>query len=392
MNVAFRASLLGLFGATALFADTRVADAQAQPANAICEASGVRVSVDFTSGGRHTCRVTDSGEVILDVIPEGSPINGSPWYAFRLDATQRTRLRITLDYGQYEHRYMPKLTRDGASWRSIPRGDVIVAADEHRASMMLNLDRGMTIIAAQPIETPTAIHAWARTALQNRGFEEVIYGRSIDGQQLIGFRGGEGADLVVAMTRQHPPETTGSVAFRAFVDRIMSDTPEARAFRARHRILLAPMPNPDGVTRGHWRWNNGGLDLNRDWRNFSQPETTALRDFILTEAQDRSTVAFFDFHSTGRNVIYAPPLDSPSPTIDFLPRLRDRLDALPRPLPWSYNHNEDGPTSKNWALRTLSAPGITVELDDEATEEDAQRIGRTVAESLMDYTAARAPH
>jgi hypothetical protein len=355
----------------------------------ICEASGVSVSVDFPSGGRHTCRVTDAGEIILDVAPEGRPINGSPWYAFRLDAAADTRARITLDYGsEYEHRYTPKYTRDGTNWASVRSRDVIVAQDERRATMNLSVRQGTTFITAQPIETPNAVHAWARAALAPHRFEQVEYGRSIDGHPLIGYRGGEGTDLVVAITRQHPPETTGAVAFRAFVERIMSDTPEARAFRARHRVLLAPMPNPDGVLRGHWRWNNGGLDLNRDWREFTQPETRALRDFIQGEAQSRRTIAFFDFHSTRRNVVYAPPLDADSPTVDFLPLLRERLDrAVDHPLPWTFSHSETGNTSKRWALEALRAPGLTMELDDEATEAEAQRIGRTVADALMAYTA-----
>ena len=378
-----RYSLLWLFGALALYLSPGGARAQTP----ICQSAGVQVSIDFTSGGRHTCRVTGAGEVILDVIPEGSPINGSPWYAFRLDAAERTSLRITLDYGQYEHRYTPKLTRDGASWRAVSPRDVVVAADARRASINLTVDAGMTVIAAQPIETPAAIHAWAGATLAPHAFEQVQYGTSTDGQALIGYSGGEGADLIVAMTRQHPPETTGSVAFRAFVEHIMSDTPKAQAFRARHRILLAPMPNPDGVSRGHWRWNNGGVDLNRDWRSFTQPETQALRDLILGEAENRRTVAFFDFHSTRRNVIYAPPLDADSPTVDFLPLLRERLDeAVDCPLPWTFSHSETGNTAKRWALEALRAPGLTIELDDEATEAQAQRIGRTIADALMDYT------
>jgi cytosolic carboxypeptidase protein 6 len=354
----------------------------------ICEANGVRVSVDFPAGGRHPCRVTDAGEIVLDVMPEGRPINGSPWYAFRLDANADTRARITLDYGDYEHRYAPKYTRDGTNWASVRRRDVIVSPDERRVTMSLSVREGTTFITAQPIETPNAVHGWARATLAAHRFEQVEYGRSIDGHPLIGYRGGEGSDLVVAITRQHPPETTGAVAFRAFVERIMSDTPEARAFRARHRILLAPMPNPDGVLRGHWRWNNGGLDLNRDWREFTQPETRALRDFIQGEAQDRRTIAFFDFHSTRRNVVYAPPLDAASPTIDFLPLLRQRLDRIVSPpLPWTFSHSETGNTSKRWALEALRAPGLTMELDDEATEAEAQRIGRAVADALMAYTA-----
>jgi hypothetical protein len=355
----------------------------------ICEAGGVSVSVDFPAGGRHTCRVTDAGEIILDVVPEGRPINGSPWYAFRLDATADARARITLDYGSdYEHRYTPKYTRDGTNWASVRSRDVIVAPDERRVTMNLSVQQGTTFITAQPIETPNAIHAWARATLAPHRFEQVEYGRSIDGQALIGYRGGDGQDLVVAMTRQHPPETTGAIAFRAFVERIMSDTPEARAFRSSHRVVLAPMPNPDGVLRGHWRWNNGGLDLNRDWREFTQPETRALRDFIQSEAQNRRTIAFFDFHSTRRNVVYAPPLDADSPTVDFLPLLRERLDrAVDRPLPWTFSHSETGNTSKRWALEALRAPGLTMELDDEASEAEAQRIGRTVADALIAYTA-----
>lgn len=372
----------------ALAALSAVAEAHAQ--TPICESRGVQVSVDFPSGGRHTCRVADNGEIILDVTPEATPINGSPWYAFRLDAAESTDVRISLDYGTYEHRYSPKMTRDGVNWRSVPPRRVTVAADERRASMNLRLDAGTTFIAAQPIETPSAVHAWARATLAPHMFEQVEYGRSIDGNPLIGYRGGSGEDLVVAITRQHPPETTGAVAFRAFVERIMSDGPQARAFRESHRILLAPMPNPDGVLRGHWRWNNGGLDLNRDWRGFAQPETRALRDFILVEAEGRQTIAFFDFHSTRRNVVYAPPLDADSPTIDFLPLLRERLDrAVDRPLPWTFSHSETGVTAKRWSLSELRAPGLTMELDDEATEQQAQRIGRAVADALMDYAAQR---
>ena len=368
------------------FAAVTLAPALAQ--TPICETRGVRVSVDFPGGGRHVCRVPADGEIVLDVVPEGEPINSSPWYAFRLDAAAPASVRVTLDYGAHEHRYAPKLTRDTVRWRSVAPRDVVVAADERRATITLALEPGATFVAAQPIETPEAVRAWARAMLAPHRFEEVEYGRSHDGRPLFAYRGGGGSDLVVALARQHPPETTGAVAFRAFVERIMSDMPQARAFRARRRILLAPMPNPDGVLRGHWRWNNGGLDLNRDWRDFTQPETRGLRDLILREAEERRTMAFFDFHSTRRNVVYAPPLDAASPTIDFLPLLRRRLDAVvERPLPWTYSHSDAGQTAKRWSLAALRAPGLTIELDDEADEAEARRIGQAVADALMAYAS-----
>ena len=69
----------------------------------------------------------------------------------------------------------------------------------------------------------------------------------------------------------------GQEAYRAFVSELMTrGDDKAKAFLGNHRIVLAPMPNPDGVDKGHWRLNDGGLDLNRDWGKFTQPETRAL--------------------------------------------------------------------------------------------------------------------
>lgn len=356
-------------------------------AEPICTTDGVAVSVDFPSGGRHTCTIGVDGAIVLAVVPEGRPINGSPWYAFRLETPARKNVRVTLDYGaQDEHRYAPQTTMDGRVWRAVPRGDVVIAEDEHRATIRLTLEPGATYVSAQPILTPTAMHDWARALAAPAGFEAVEYGRSVDGRPLIGYRGGQGTDLVVAMTRQHPPETTGATAFRAFVERLLSNDADAVVFRQTHRIVLAPVPNPDGVIRGHWRWGAGGMDLNRDWRDFTQPETQTLSAFIQGEAANRRTIAFFDFHSTARNVVYAPPLDAPSPTIDFLPLLKQRLDAaVERELPWTFSHSADGVTSKRWALEALHAPGLTMELDDDASDTTARRIGTATADALIAY-------
>ena len=38
-------------------------------------------------------------------------------------------------------------------------------------------------------------------------------------------------------------------------------------------VIVYPLMNPDGVDEGHWRHNTGGIDLNRDWAHYNQPET-----------------------------------------------------------------------------------------------------------------------
>jgi hypothetical protein len=93
-----------------------------------------------------------------------------------------------------------------------------------------------------------------------------------------------------------------------------------------------------------------------------------------------------DFHSTDRTVIYAPPLDAPSPAIGFLPALKDRLDgSLAMPPDWSFAHNANGGTSKGWALEALKAPGVTVELWDQIPAADARALGAAAADALIEY-------
>jgi hypothetical protein len=113
-----------------------------------------------------------------------------------------------------------------------------------------------------------------------------------------------------------------------------------------------------------------------------------MRDLILAEAGAGGVALFLDFHSTDRTIIYAPPLDAPSPRIDWLRFLRLRLEKTIDPPPaWNYAHNSTGGTSKGWALSQFAAPGITVELADTASASQAQAIGATIAIALADYLA-----
>jgi hypothetical protein len=256
-----------------------------------------------------------------------------------------------------------------------------------RASLKLDLPRGTLWVAGQPLSPSRDNLEWTRRMLVGKGFSELRYGTSLEGRPLVGFVGGDGTEAIVALTRQHPPETTGQEAWRGFVERLATRSDDAaQRFRERYRIILAPMPNPDGVDGGHWRLNAGGVDLNRDWGTFSQPETRALSEWIKAQAGGRRVASMMDFHSTDRTVIYAPPLDAPSPTIAFLPALEGRLrNVLKTPPEWTYSHNANGGTSKGWALEQLRAPGITVELWDQIPAAEARTLGAAAADAVIEY-------
>ena len=362
----------------------------------ICVEPGVSVDISFPSAGRHDCIITPDGGVVISVDHEPAAVEGinpSPWFAFRITSEAPRQLAVTLDYTDYAHRYAPYVSRNGVDWMQLPADRVTLNEKKTRATLRLDLPKGVLWIAGQPLSPSRDNVEWTRRALSGQGFAEMRYGASLEGRPLIGFVGGGGIDAIVMLTRQHPPETTGQEAYRGFVERLVGRSDAAAvAFRARHRIILAPMPNPDGVDGGYWRLNAGGTDLNRDWGQFTQPETKALSAWIKEQAGARRVVSMMDFHSTDKTVIYAPPLDTASPSIDFLAALKNKFDrSLAHPPEWSYSHNANGGTAKGWALEALKAPGITVELWDQIPTSEARALGAAAADALIEYFDKQGP-
>jgi cytosolic carboxypeptidase protein 6 len=356
----------------------------------ICAGQGVTVDAAFPTAGRHDCVVAADGSLVVSVDHEPALVEGinpSPWFAFRLRSDAPRTVTVTLDYTDYTHRYAPYISTDGANWTQLGADKIALNERKTRASLKLDLPKGTLWVAGQPLSPSRDNVEWTRRTLDGQGFSQLRYGTSLEGRSLIGFVGGGGMEAIVALTRQHPPETTGQEAYRGFVERLINRKDDAaRLFRAKYRIILAPMPNPDGVDGGHWRLNAGGVDLNRDWGTFSQPETKALSEWIKEQAGGRRVVSMMDFHSTDKTVIYAPPLDAPSPTIAFLPALERKLKgALKTPPEWNYSHNANSGTSKGWALEALKAPGITVELWDQIPADEARALGAATADALVDY-------
>ena len=356
----------------------------------ICAGSGLTVDADFSAAGRHDCIIGPDGSIVVSVDHEPAYVEGinpSPWFAFRVTTEAPRAATITLDYTDYTHRYAPYVSTDGRNWRKLADSQVTLNEKKSRATLKLDLASGPTWIAGQPISSANDNLDWTRGALAGLGFTEMKYGESLEGRPLVGFVGPGSLEAIVVLTRQHPPETSGQEAYRGFLERLLKRNDDlGPTFRNRYRIIIAPMPNPDGVDEGNWRLNAGGIDLNRDWGQFSQPETRALSQWIVAAAGGRRVVSMMDFHSTDKTVIYAPPLDAASPTIAFLPFLKQTFDLkLSAPPEWSYNHNPNGGTSKGWALEALKAPGITVELWDQIPTADARKLGATAADALIEY-------
>jgi hypothetical protein len=389
MGIATRnpwAALLMLTGACAAAPPPSLSPA-APVARTACHTASASLHFDFDGASASACAVMGEREFAVLVTPEhGPPINPSPWYAFRYEASGDAPVTVTLRYLHSAHRYAPKLA-DGSSgpWRDVPAQ---VSADGKTAA--LRLPGGAGLIASQEIITPDDAGAdlarWSAAA----GTRPFTLGTSLDGRPVQALRLGraDAARLVVLIGRQHPPEVTGAIAMQAFVDALVEDLARSPADYDDLQFLIVPMLNPDGTARGHWRANRGAVDLNRDWGGFTQPETRSVKAWLDTLPAAVRPALMVDFHSTGQNLFYVQGPDETSPAQQrFLTAwLTGRQNALPG-YPFTIeprNANPGSGTAKNWFHAAYAIPSYTYEVADTADRAATRAAARALALSLAE--------
>ncbi len=373
-------------------ASLRVAQAPASPP--LCAGAGLRVYADFEEARVSGCSVGEDGRVRVAIRPEAAKINPSPWYAMRIEGPDGVRPILELGYDGAAHRYRPWAKGPDGSWTRLPDTATVKNADGS-ATIRLPALAGPTIVSAQPLDPiADALAPWQALAARGR-LATIDAGPTPDGRPLPIFlhtpRGAEG--LVVLVARQHPPEKTGALAFDSFAARIFADTRPARSVRKRFAIMVVPVLNPDGIARGNWRGNSAGADLNRDWGPFAQPETRAAGARIEALAASLPPVAIVDFHSTVRDVIYAPPRGPGGPPADAAERFLDRFAATPEgpSIPVSRSHTPSAGTLKGWSRDRFGIAGLTYEVGDSSERSGVKATATVAADAFLDALAEHPP-
>lgn len=329
-----------------------------------------------------------NGVYHVSIEPETYPINPSPWYGFRIhsDAPRAVELQFTYPQ-QFRHRYVPKLSRDGLTWQQVDAQSFAVDT-EGNARLRLQLEAGELRVFAQSPFLPEDFAVWSAQVAAQVDTQPQTFGTSVQGRplQLFEFGAGAQAPVVLVLGRQHPPENTGTLALLGFVETLAADTPQAHAFRERVHVVVAPLLNPDGLVEGHWRGNANGVDINRDWGPFTQPETSALRDALAARGIGPGRVVFaIDFHSTNDDVFYTV-ADDPSRAPGGL--LKQWIVAMQSRLKIRESASvARNATSQNWMVCRLGAPSVTYEVGDATPSAVLDEVTRHAAVVLMDLLA-----
>lgn len=348
--------------------------------------SGVTFDAEFEGARLSDCILEGDGQYRIVIRPENEPVNNSAWYAFRVSAKTPQTLTIHLTYEGGKHRYHPKISTDGITWRRLS-GERYQRKDR---TVALQVDVGPDAlwIAAQEMIGLAELNAWMDGIARLPFVGESVIGHSVADRPIrqLTIACGKPEHAVAIVGRQHPPEVTGSIALMEFVETITGPSDLAKEYRLSFETIVVPLMNPDGVAAGNWRHNLHGVDLNRDWGPFRQPEVQAVRDAILPyQKKGAPKLTFFlDFHSTQHDVFYVQTGEKPVWPEAFSERW---LNALATRMPEYKVRLEPNPgtrpLSKVWARTTMEVPAVIYEVGDNTDRELIRRVARTAAEAMM---------
>jgi hypothetical protein len=104
---------------------------------------------------------------------------------------------------------------------------------------------------------------------------------------------------VIFTSRVHPGESNGSYVIQGVIEFLLSNDPVAKNLRKKYIFKIIPMLNPDGVTRGNFRMNVLGKDLNRMWDDPNENTCPTIFNTIkmINKTLGCREIFFFcDFH------------------------------------------------------------------------------------------------
>ncbi|WP_017470608.1 DUF2817 domain-containing protein [Amphibacillus jilinensis] len=115
--------------------------------------------------------------------------------------------------------------------------------------------------------------------------------------------GTKGKPPILIIASMHGTEWMGALSSISFMEQLRDNTFPDKSFRARllrgYRIIYIPVVNPYGFDRTSHsegnnigRFNSNGVDLNRDFDNFSQAESRNVRN-VMDQVKPFS---FYDIH------------------------------------------------------------------------------------------------
>ena len=146
---------------------------------------------------------------------------------------------------------------------------------------------------------------------------------------------------------------------------------------------------------GNWRHNANGVDLNRDWITFKQPETKQVHQYLQSLVASGQKIKFaIDFHSTQHDVFYTMPVDYGVESRYFVKHWLGALDkAMPNfDVVQKPGNRPNNGVSKQYFADNYQVHAITYEMGDETNRDSIKIIANNAAVLLMKTLMSETDH
>ena len=354
-----------------------------------CNTSAVQIDFDFPGAGNLTCEVINSKYIKFFINPEtDDSINPSPWFAIR-KSKHSEDIKLEFDYKNYQHRYDPKISNDKKIWKKINQTNIL--KDENGKIIIINFSPSneKEYISSQELITEDWYNDWFNYLEGLERVKSELIGLSVLKKPITMFFVEENTNnpYILILGRQHPPEVTGAIAIKSFVNELISKNDLSESFLDNYNIIFVPLMNPDGVENGYWRYNENKKDLNRDWGIFSQPETKSVNNKLINFKDDKKIEVFIDFHSTYKNIFYISDISESHKLQNFLKNWLN--NSKPDLLKIDYDYkivNSMSPNngvSKNYIFNTYNIPSVTYEVSDVEDRDKIKKSSSILSKKLM---------
>lgn len=323
------------------------------------------------------------------IAPAFEPVNKSPWFAFGINSKVDKQIELNLVYGKYKHRYIPKLSVDKHIWEPIEKQRIHIDTTKGIAKLQLHVSSKILYVASQEIESSEDTYSWIdELQIKHPKIKKVIAGKTVlkKNNYVLEVEDSTTVNTVVLIARQHPPEIPGgTIGFKAFYEALWSDSKVASAFRSKLNIYAFPLLNPDGADMGNWRHNANGKDLNRDWVDFTQPETQMVRDYLTDKIKKGKKIQFaIDFH-TSYSGSYLLVLDSLNEikAHKVIPKWIHRIENNSSFKVEARRRSQDLPYCYNYFFKTFNCEAVTYEEGDEVDRNIIKKRAQVYAREFM---------
>lgn len=217
------------------------------------------------------------------------------WYVELSDVPEGREVSITVDGIGFEETFLPVYSYDQVHWMHVPVAS-IVCPNASTLIVRHTFERGHVWLARRHPYTSHEQHELIETCVQAAAKRPAIDfhvrelglspdGHPIDVLSVTAVGAATNKRQVWVQARAHPGEPQGSWVAEGMLRFLLSDDEAARAVRAGYIVHVVPMFNVDGVTRGNYRFNGRGENLERSWGDHAPAPEVAL---LLAEIESLS--------------------------------------------------------------------------------------------------------